>query len=110
MNLGQAIAKQRKEKGYSQKAFAKAVDLSVNALNNIENNYTFPRQQTLEAICSELKIPLNYLLMCSVDGSDVPEHKRKYFKILASALKEILLESHLEMAPKLSTNHTWELE
>lgn len=91
MEIGTAISTLRKERGFSQKDFAKLCDLSVNALCQIENNNSFPNKRNLKTICVFLSVPISYLLLFSISEEDVPEEKIKTFNVLNNALKELLL-------------------
>lgn len=92
MNLGSAIKSLRKQKGYSQKAFAEKCELSVNALCAIETNASFPQKATIKRVCEELDIPTSYLLLFSIDDEDVPEEKKQLFRTLGEPLKKFLLD------------------
>lgn len=54
--LGKRIQKLRKEAGYSQEKFAEKIDIATTSLSYIETGNGFFTSDTLEKICSTLKI------------------------------------------------------
>lgn len=92
MNIGNAVRVLRKKKKLTQKELAIECNISTTALSSIENNDSFPSQNTINAICNALSIPSSYLLLFSVSKEDVPEQKQDVFFTLAKVLKEELLK------------------
>ena len=52
MEIGTAIKHLRKNKGLTQKVLAEMCDVSANAMNQIENNTSFPHKNTIDKINS----------------------------------------------------------
>ncbi len=56
MELGTSIKSIRKSKGIKQNELAKWLSISLNSLNAIENNKSFPKKETLKNISESLNI------------------------------------------------------
>lgn len=93
MEIGTAIKTLRKEKKISQKKLAEIIGISTNALNQIENNISFPQKNNIKKICEALEIPISYLLFFSITDDDIPEEKKIVFNSLNSTIKNILIDS-----------------
>ncbi len=91
MEIGTAVRKLRKNKGLTQKVLAEKCGISANAMNQIENNTSFPHKNTIDKICEVLGIPVSYLLFFSIGEDDVPEEKKVVFNSLNDAIKSVLL-------------------
>lgn len=91
MDLGNAIQTLRKEMKVSRKELAERSNLSVTALYNIENNISFPSKETIDRLCSSLKIPVSFLMFYSITDDDIPEEKRTSFHYLQEPMKKFLL-------------------
>ncbi len=90
MNIGNTIARLRKQKGLKQSEFAKLVPISTTALSQIENNLSRPNVGTLIKICEILDITEPMLYLSSLDETDVPEERRDIFKQLYPSIKQLL--------------------
>ena len=62
MQLGQAIAKIRKERGLTQEAFAKMYNVTRQTVSNWENEKSYPDLSTLVKISDEFNVSLDVLL------------------------------------------------
>ena len=91
MEIGTAIKHLRKNKGLTQKVLAEMCDVSANAMNQIENNPSFPHKNTIDKICDVLEIPVSYLLFFSISEDDIPDEKKIVFNSLNDAVKSVLL-------------------
>ncbi len=92
MELGTAIKLLRKNKGWTQKILSDKSGISVNALCQIEINYSFPKKETIKNICNSLGIPVAYLLLIPVKHERLPEHKQEIFNMLFKLIENLLLE------------------
>lgn len=92
MDLGNAIKSLRKAFKISRVELAKKSGLSVTALYNIEKGLSFPSRDTISNICSSFGIPPSYLLVYSVEDSDVSEERRVAFRSLMIPLRLLLLQ------------------
>lgn len=93
MEIGTAIKIIRKEKKISQKKLAEVIGISTNALNQIENNFSFPQKNNIKKICDALEIPISYLLFFSITDDDIPEEKKVVFNSLNTTIRNILIDS-----------------
>ncbi len=62
MEVGQMIAKLRKEKNYCQKQLAAQLNLSVSTISNYENGVHYPDYETLCKIADYFGVTTDYLL------------------------------------------------
>ena len=62
MQLGQAIAQIRKERGLTQEAFAKMYSVTRQTVSNWENEKSYPDLSTLVKISDEFNVSLDVLL------------------------------------------------
>ena len=91
MNIGNAIKEIRKEKRVTRKGLSEKAGVSVTALYNIENGLSWPSQETINKLCEALGCPVSYLLLFSVEESDIPMDKRDAFRVFLPLLKQFLL-------------------
>ena len=89
MDIGTAIKKMRLRHGISQKELAFKVGISTNALCSIEKGYSFPKKETITAICDAIGIEKVYFLLMTITEEDVPEKKREVFDALREPLIKI---------------------
>ena len=80
MNIGSSIKQLRKERGISQKDFAKHVGISQTFLSLIEAGKRDCSIHFLESIAKGLDIPLFVLFWFSGEVKDVPEEKKEVFE------------------------------
>lgn len=62
MQLGQAIAQIRKERGLTQETFAKMFNVTRQTVSNWENEKSYPDLSTLVKISDEFNVSLDVLL------------------------------------------------
>lgn len=86
MDIGTAIKEMRMRHGISQQELALKVGISANALCGIERGYSFPRKETITAICKAIGIEKAYFLLMAITEDDVPEEKREVFYALREPL------------------------
>lgn len=96
MNVGPIIRQLRKEKGISQGEFGKAVHLSQTTLSQIETGTRKPQKATLEAICKELEIPEQLLIVLSMEHDDIPAEKKEMFELLFPMVKELMFKIYYQ--------------
>ncbi|MCR5278932.1 MAG: helix-turn-helix domain-containing protein [Lachnospiraceae bacterium] len=75
--IGDAIAKKRVEKGYTQSEFARLINVTQPALSRWETGSRQPKMSDLNVICEKLGISLLELL-----GGDETEYKRLKKRVL----------------------------
>lgn len=97
MEIGQAIKKLRKEKGFGQKDLADKCDISVNSLSQIEIGNTFPKQDNLKKVCDALGVPVAYLLLSTLDDEEFPEGKRVVLEVLIKTAKDVLVPNRVNV-------------
>jgi len=89
MNIGKAIKNLRKQQGLSQKELAWRMDMSTNALCEIEKGKATPSIKRLEQIAYHLNIPLPIFLLALVTEDDFPEDKKILYPILKQIINEL---------------------
>jgi transcriptional regulator with XRE-family HTH domain len=89
MNIGEAIKRIRKEKGLTQKALSDKSKVSQNSLSLIENGHSEPSQAIIIKVCKGLGIHPYYLMLESVERTDIPKGKLGVFDLLIQPLKEM---------------------
>ncbi len=90
MELGTSIKSIRKSKGIKQNELAKWLSISLNSLNAIENNKSFPKKETLQKISEALDKPISYILLNALELDDIPDNKKEVFKAVIEPLKSLL--------------------
>lgn len=93
MDIGQAIRILRARYGMTQTQLADRCGMSTNAVCSIETGRSFPPKGTLEKMCQAFGIPQSYLMLASIEESDIPEEKRVLYRALLEPLREELLEN-----------------
>ncbi len=74
MNIGGVIRKKRKQKGLSQKEFAKKLGVSWRTVQKWEHNESFPRPEMFKKIGNELDmIPIILLVDKDHYGKEIPK-------------------------------------
>ncbi len=68
MQLGQAIAQIRKERGLTQEAFAKMYNVTRQTVSNWENEKSHPDLSTLVKISDEFNVSLDILGNCETSS------------------------------------------
>ena len=66
-------------------------DMPQNALVDIEKNRSQPPMGTMKRLQEVLGVPQSYILLYSIEDSDIPEDKLKTAKHLLTPLKDYLL-------------------
>lgn len=90
MDVGTTIKQFRKKIGVNQQELADKSNITQAYLSQIENNKKDPNLSTLAAIADSLGVPLPILFFSSVSESDVPEHKKEAYAIMAPAINEMI--------------------
>lgn len=88
MTLGQTIRNLRKERKITQKALAQFVGISANALVGIEKDISFPTEKNFRKICEGIGVSVAYMLVSTLTEDDIPDYKRRVFRVLIDDLKE----------------------
>ncbi len=92
MDVGQAIKTLRVKQGLNQTQLAELCDMSVNAICMLETGKRFPPKSTVEKLCQALGVPQSYLMLATIEESDIPEEKRVLYRALVEPLRDELLE------------------
>ena len=92
MDIGQAIKTLRLKYGMTQVQLAERCGMSTNAVCLLETGKVFPPKATVEKLCEAFAIPQSYLLIASVEESDIPEEKRVLYRALLEPLRDELLD------------------
>ena len=87
MTLGPTIRSLRDQAGLSQAALAARADISAPFLSQIEAGAREPSLATVRAIGDALGVPAPFLILFSIDASDVPPAKREAFEVVFPALR-----------------------
>lgn len=94
MDIGQAIKTLRLQHGMTQAQLAERCGMSTNGISLLELGRSFPPKNTVERLCRVFGLPTSYLLMASIEESDLPEEKRVLYRTMLEPLRNEL------MAPK----------
>ena len=92
MNIGQAIVTIRKARKMTQKELAERCGMSQNALVDLEKNRSHPPMETLKKLQAALNVPQSYIMLYSIEDSDIPEAKLNNARLLLDPLREYLLK------------------
>lgn len=87
MTLGPTIRSLRGEAGLSQAALAERADISAPFLSQIEAGAREPSLATVRALGDALGVPAPFLILFSVEASDVPADKQDAFAVVFPALR-----------------------
>lgn len=60
--MGSRIFQRRKKLGFTQKEFARMINISNNHLSNIENGKSLPSFESFLKICAELKVSSDFII------------------------------------------------
>jgi len=93
MKIGHSIKQLRKERGFSQIAFSKKINMSSTYLSLVEDGKRHCSTHFLELIAKGLNIPLPILFWFSMEEKDVPEDKKEVFEkfkpVIDSLIKDM---------------------
>jgi transcriptional regulator with XRE-family HTH domain len=92
MNIGQAIVTIRKARKMTQKELTERCGMSQNALVDLEKNRSHPPMETLKKLQAALDVPQSYIMLYSIEDSDIPEAKLNNARLLLDPLREYLLK------------------
>lgn len=92
MNLGLAIIKVRKIRGYNQKKLATLCEITPSYLSQIESNKKEPNLATLKKISLKLSFPLPVIFAIAMDDDDVPQERKEAFEFLKPFIKSLFLD------------------
>lgn len=93
MDIGQAIKTLRMKQQMTQAELAERVDMSINAVSQIERGKTVPPKATVERLCRAFGVPVSYMLLATIEEQDIPEEKRVLYRALVEPLRNELLET-----------------
>lgn len=66
--------------------------MSVNGISLLETGNRFPQKSTVEKLCQAFGIPQSYLMLATIEESDIPDEKRVLYRALVEPLRDELLE------------------
>lgn len=92
MDVGQAIRILRESQGMTQTRLGELCGMSTNAISLLETGKRFPPKNTVERLCQALAVPQSYLMLATIEESDIPEEKRVLYRALVEPLRDELLE------------------
>ena len=93
MNLGKAIKKLRKEKGYNLNEMAKQVNCSPSYLSQLENNrVNFIKSKYVESFCEVIGIPIALIYLMALEVNDAPVENRLEAKVILEELNQTYLD------------------
>lgn len=92
MNIGQAIRTLRTKQDMTQTELAERTGVSVNTVSAWELGKTQPPRDRITRLCVALGIPASYLMMESIEESDIPEDKRALYRTLFETVKSLLID------------------
>lgn len=93
MDIGMAIRTLRTNLNLTQTELAERVGVSVNTVSTWETGKVFPPKDRIKHICKALGIPTSYLMVSSIEETDVPEDKRVLYRVLLEPFKKELLNA-----------------
>lgn len=91
MDIGQAIKILRVQNDMTQAQLAERCGMTVAGIWYLETGKRFPPKGTVEKLCNVFGLPTSYLLMASIEESDLPEEKRVLFRTMLEPLRNELL-------------------
>jgi transcriptional regulator with XRE-family HTH domain len=86
VKIGNGIKNARKLSGISQRELSNRSRLSITYISEIENGKKDPSIAALRAIASAIKMELPFMVLLSMEETDIDEENRKAF----TALKRII--------------------
>ena len=92
MDVGQAIKTLRQKQGMTQAQLAERCGMSINGLCLLETGKRFPPKSTVEKLCAALGVPQSYLMLATIEETDIPEEKRVLYRALVEPLRDELLD------------------
>lgn len=92
VKIGTGIKSVRKKLGYSQKDFAKKVDMNNSYLSLIERNKRLPSLEMIAKISKILNVPLAVLFWFSVTEEDLAEDRKALYPLFKPSIDSMLLE------------------
>lgn len=75
----------------TQAQLAEQCGMSINGISLLESGKRFPVKSTVEKLCYVFGLPISYLLMASIEESDMPEEKRMLFRTMLEPLRNELI-------------------
>lgn len=91
MDIGKAIRELRVKQQMTQEQLAERCGMSTNAISMIELGKRIPVKATVEKLCKIFGIPVSYMLLATIEESDIPEEKRVLYRALVEPLRDELL-------------------
>jgi len=91
MEIGKVIGEVIKKKGLTQVEVAKKIGKSPTALSQIIKGGYNPNPDTLKKISDVLGVPQSILYFLTISEDDIPEEKKKLFRMLAPSLKNFIV-------------------
>lgn len=92
MNIGNALYKVRKSKGYRQNLVSEKTGITQTYLSLIENNQKVPSIGVIQDLCRFYKIPFAIMMWHTISEGDVAKDKQFAFKKLKPSIDALITE------------------
>lgn len=92
MNIGKAIVALCKARGITRKELAARMGISQNAMTNLVKDRSWPTAMTMYKLSQALDVPQSYILLYSIEETDIPHDKRDLFDLMVNPLKDYLMK------------------
>ncbi|MAI62445.1 MAG: hypothetical protein CBB87_08215 [Micavibrio sp. TMED27] len=89
VKIGTMLRLARLEKGYSQEAFAKKIDLTFQQVQKYEKGINRVSASTLKVISQVLDKPVDYFYGEAIDSSEIPLPKLKVLSRVVTAWEKL---------------------
>lgn len=92
MNIGKAIVALCKARGITRKELAARMGISQNAMTNLVKDRSWPTAMTMYKLSQALDVPQSYILLYSIEETDIPNDKRDLFDLMVNPLRDYLMK------------------
>jgi len=92
MNIGKAIVALCKAGGITRKELAARMGISQNAMTNLVKDRSWPTAMTMYKLSQALDVPQSYILLYSIEKTDIPNDKRDLFDLMMNPLRDYLMK------------------
>lgn len=96
--FGSHVKRLRKERGYSQDAFAEIADLSQAYLSSVERGIANPRLDTVKKIAVGLGISVPDLFLFELTGPSTMDRKKRFISVFERMPPSLVDELYLLLA------------
>jgi len=90
MNIGIALLKARKDKGFRQTEVAKRTKLSQTYLSQIENGSKIPSIEVIEKLSKEYGIPFPIMMWFSLTENDIKKDKLLVYRAIKPTMDNMI--------------------